>query len=363
MGKDNDPMNYGEKARLHDHFNSSFDATRYTPSGSIDVGARKLYYLDGSDAYANLRKMTISIQHVPTARSIYFKAFITNFIETFSPEWAEEKVYGRPDSIFLYKNTGRAFAIGYSIPASNAREAYENLGKVQMLTQFLYPSYEMAGEAQTIAQSPLLRLKVMNLGRKINPTAGPQAIADKERYKIYNNYRSDPASSEGLLGVLTTLTVDHHLHDVGAFVKASNTILPKLIDLTFDFKVIHEHPVGWDAQDQFGPGGANELFPYGVRLDDPFAKTRAKHPTATTWDALQKAFEQDEKDQAKAQAQLEQHRAARERFANTSSRRAGRMLTREGQRQMRGGPSRFNEEETSALVDTFLDLPSGEDES
>ena len=354
-GEKDNKMSAAEKAKLHDYFNSSFDATRYTASGSIDMGRRKLHYLDGSDAYANLRKMVISIQHLPSGRSIYFKAFITNFVETFSPQWEEDQVYGRPDPIFLYKNTGRAFSMVYQLPASNAHEAYENLGKVQTLAKFLYPNYERVGEAQTISQSPLLRLKVMNLAQKVKSGVNPDPDEGNKPFDLYDNYSSDPASNEGLLGVLSTLTIDHHLGDVGGFVHSSNTILPKQIDLSFDFKVIHEHALGWDAEDNFGAGGANELFPYGVRLDDPFAKARAKHPTATTVDQMLEAFEQDKKDQAKAQAQLEAQMAAQKKFKNTSERQAQRKLERDATRQARGRDSRFSDEEQSALLDRWLD--------
>ena len=67
-GEKDNKMSAAEKAKLHDHFNSSFDATRYASGSMIEVGRRKLHYLDGSDAYANLRKMVISIQHLPSGR-------------------------------------------------------------------------------------------------------------------------------------------------------------------------------------------------------------------------------------------------------------------------------------------------------
>ena len=141
-------------------------------SGAVEIGdgklgpPRMLHYFDGSDAFANLRKMVISIQHVPTGRSIYFKAFIENFVETFNPNWKSEHLYGRADPIHMYENTERSFSLRYAIPSGTAHEAYENLGKVQNLTQFLYPNYtalinphtkQLDLEAQTISQSPLLR--------------------------------------------------------------------------------------------------------------------------------------------------------------------------------------------------------------
>jgi hypothetical protein len=40
--------------------------------------------VDGSDSLANLRHLTISFYHVPSKRSVSFKAFITAFNESYN---------------------------------------------------------------------------------------------------------------------------------------------------------------------------------------------------------------------------------------------------------------------------------------
>jgi len=80
--------------------------------------------------------------------------------------------------------------------------------------------------------------------------------------------------TEGLLGVLKSLTINHNLEgdkgvietggesheDVGVTQVMDGGILPKLINITFDFGVIHEHHLGWDDQGNF----SNNAFPYGL---------------------------------------------------------------------------------------------------
>jgi len=280
-----------EKTRQHDYFNSNFDSSKYKPI-TVGPAKRPSNFVDGSDAYANQRKLFISFQHVPTGRSVFFKAFITAFNEAFNSDWASETVYGRADPIYLYKSTQRQITLAFKIPASSQSEAYENLGKVQGLLQFLYPNYTEIQNAMTVAQSPLIRLKVMNLLRNTNdrfakmdasygssPTAPDPAVregaetgkTDLDNYANLQTWQSH----DGLLGVIANIAVNHNLEgDDGSFVVGTNALLPKFLDVNLTFNPIHEHPLGWDDNGVFaGTTGGNRkgqqrLWPYGVRLTD-----------------------------------------------------------------------------------------------
>ena len=223
----------------------------------------------GSDALANKVKLVISFHHVPSGKSVFFKAFITAFNETYAPDWTAETVYGRADPIYLFKNTVRRISLSFKVPAASSGEAYENLSRVQQLVQFLYPTYTDVNNANTISQSPLVRLKVMNLAREASTTttftqldaipepttaeefeaaAAEKAEITTEMPSGYTSYTSTTDSSKGLLGVINNLTIDHNLanSEAGVIEKAENTILPKLIEVNLDFSPIHEHPVGWN---------------------------------------------------------------------------------------------------------------------
>jgi hypothetical protein len=246
------------------------------------------FYVDGSDTMAN-KGFVIDITHVPSGRQIFFKAFIESYTETFSPEWAEETVYGRMDPIYQFKNTTRTLTVALKIPAASTSEAYENLAKVQALAQFLYPNYIEVGSATTIAQSPILRLGVMNIGRSQNqyyhsdpPLEGMREGSTYHRTGRTRDEDTAPdkygrGPNSGLLGVLTSLTINHNLAgDVGVIEQSAiltdgtssepvtgGSILPKLIEINFDFKVIHEHHLGWNQEGEF----SNEAFPYGLDFE------------------------------------------------------------------------------------------------
>ena len=96
-------------------------------------------------------------------KKVFFKAFITAFNETYTPNFNSTEVFGRTDPIQQYKNTTRNITLAWKLPAASESEAYENLGRAQSLIQMLYPTYLNVDSALTLSQAPLVRLKVMNL--------------------------------------------------------------------------------------------------------------------------------------------------------------------------------------------------------
>ena len=294
-------------------FLSNFNATRYFKNDKVSVGNTSMYTLDGSDAFANGRKMFISFQHAPTGKSVFFKAFITAFNEAYNSDWAAETVYGRADPIYLFKNTQRKITLAFKIPAYSQSEAYENLGKVQKLIQFMYPNYTDVQGAQTISQSPLIRLKVMNLLRNTNDrfsdmdqhygdspteTIDPENPLSEEKLARYSELQTWQ-SHDGLLGALDYVNVNHNLEgDDGSFVVGENALLPKLLDVNLSFSPIHEHPLGWDETDTFsahsGRAGQQRLFPYGVGLKDEGEITNVNIHNSATGQSVVSQIKADE---------------------------------------------------------------------
>tara|TARA_R100000315_G_C5229040_1_gene139984 strand:- start:867 stop:1883 length:1017 start_codon:yes stop_codon:yes gene_type:complete len=225
-------------------------------NAAYDGAADLSNLVDGSQALAN-KGYVIGFHHVPSATEVYFKAFITAFNETYASDWNSEVVYGRVDPIYMFKNTTRNITLAFNVPCSTEGEAYGNLAKIQTLLQFLYPTYENINSATTITQSPLVRIQVMNL-----LTKGKNGIAAGDGPKLYNDYRSTTdAASNGLLGAINNLSVNHNLEntEVGVIEKAEGTILPKMIEINLDFSAIHEQPLGW----QDGTF-RSQLFPYNA---------------------------------------------------------------------------------------------------
>ena len=284
-----------------------FDVRKYQNENSTLV--------DGSDALANKKELVISFYHEPSGRSVFFKAFITAFTETYNSNFTPHEAFGRTDPIYQYKNTTRKISLTFEVPAASEGEAYENLGRVSALEQMLYASY--AGDpnnALNITQAPLIRLKVMNLLQKQGNRNEQLDIDDpftEPTNSMYALYESTSDSTRGLLGIIDNLSVNHNIAgDDSVFHKTKvetdpktkksklvgvpNTILPKNIELSLGFSPIHETTLGWQGEKQI-----NSLFPYNVVTEqtDQKGNGTAANPLVAYKEevAKQKAEEQKRK--------------------------------------------------------------------
>lgn len=348
--------------------------------------------VDGSDSLANIRKLVISFYHVPSGRSVSFKAFITAFNESYNSNFTPHEAFGRTDPIYQYKNTTRKITLAFKVPAASESEAFDNLGRISAVERMLYPSYKEMHRATTLNQAPLIRIKVMNLltGKGFNNTpldtdttidlnAG---TAGNPRNVLYNSYKSTSDPTAGLLGVIDNFNVNHNLEgDDGVFYKREevvdpetgrkiakgvpNTILPKLIDVNLSFSPIHEGTVGWTESGQ----PMNSLFPYGI-LDENAEpeqleqfqnqqvayNRRVKKQNAI--DNLQKLRQQEQENAkaryTKANGELRMGRRSRDLLSNNKRRNASYYaydsIAEDAQRQQDleasvGGPIEFGEGE------------------
>jgi len=252
-------------------------------------------YIDFTDAYANQGKV-IEFTHVPSNTQVFFKAFITTFNETYSSNWKEETVYGRNDPIFQYQNTVRKITLAFKVPAATKSEAFENLGRISKLAQFLYPYYDNPNNAATIAQSPLIRIKMMNMiassARYADGMGGAAAQgrpAGQYGVQFGDLAKGGPpaaawantSASEALLGVVSNLSYAHNLDGDAGVIEFPGGVLPKLIEVNLDFAVIHESPLGWNTVKGLkGLHFRSKAFPYGIDLGDEENLEESKGPQA-----------------------------------------------------------------------------------
>jgi hypothetical protein len=312
----------------------------------------QIYYVDGSDAMAN-QGFTVSFMHVPSGNSVFFKAFITAFNETFSCDWSEEAVYGRADPIRMFKQNTRNITLALMVPAASEGEAFENLAKIQKLVSYLYPSYADTNNALTISQSPLIRMRVFNLATNAGAyynSAGsvnePETPNGNEGY-TYENLKKGlgpgrvegegegatrpvdgDVTGTGLLGIIKNLSINHNLEntDMGVFQYKGGNVLPKAIEINLDFGVIHEHPLGWNETGDF----SNNVFPYGANLEQSKPKTQtqlAKEMNAGAMGYISGALaQQREEEDERLNEQAKQIAQAKYLKANGKLNRHGRNL-------------------------------------
>ncbi len=218
---------------------------------------------DESDGFANKQGLWIDFFQVLSGKNVYFKSFVENINDSYASQWNQTEVFGRMDPISTFQGTTRNISFDLVIPAYSYEEAQINLQKVGTLASFLYPSYEVAGNATTMNAAPLIKIKFLNLimdaGGNVNTEQTP--MGDNTGGEMG---RGATAEEAGLLGTLSGLSINHDFQ-YGAFVDNNVGVFTKLISVSFDFQVLHQHAMGWDGETQ-------ELFaknfPYGQPVFD-----------------------------------------------------------------------------------------------
>jgi len=275
------------------------------PIQEVEKDAGNLFYVDGSDALAN-DGLTIDFEHVPSGTKVYFKAFISAFNETYSSDWSEEAVFGRADPIRMFKQTTRSITLAFLVPAATLSEGYENLTRVQKLVQFLYPNYRDVDNALSISQSPLIRLKLMNM------------ITDNksEMNGDFNNLTSGWSSegTKGLLGAITNVSINQNLDnpDYGVFHTYHGTIVPKMIEVALDFKVIHENHLGWTQDSEGNVAFSHVKFPYNAAAENGIGAPRTKVQLLAAQNQEAVAYTQGIREQRQADADFRSMQAAQD---------------------------------------------------
>ena len=224
----------------------------------------------GTDNLANNHFQHVEFYHLPSEYYVYFKAFLTSFSDKYSSQWKKTPVYGRMDDIATFTKTSRIISFGLQTVAASVQEAEQNMIRISLLLQMLYPEFEdgalvdkaakgqagTGGKVQsTIKGSPLFKIKFLNWIKGASSESIKKETAQPFGYG---------AQDSGLMGYLDGITVNPDL-DAGVF-QAGMSIFPKVVDLSFNFNVIHEHALGWkkSSSDRYSADPQTANFPYGV---------------------------------------------------------------------------------------------------
>ena len=212
---------------------------------------------------ANSKQYYIEFYHVPSKKSVKFKAYLTNFTDKFASDWNSEEVYGRMDPIVGFKGTKRNITLEWELPASSVAEAEENLQKCSLLFNMLYPKYNSSAPGAVVSAPPLFRVRFANL---IHDGSTPQTggVASAESSGIVCNIDGFQYSPE---------------MDDGFFEPAKGIVYPQAIALSCEMTVLHTHSLGWAEGGTHRTGGEN--FPYGLKGSSTGGADTTQDPAPT----------------------------------------------------------------------------------
>ena len=192
-------------------------------------------YSDPSDAM--YKAYAIDIFSVTSKKAVNFKAFITNFTDSFTCNWNSETGVGRMDPIQTFQNTTRTITLDFDVVASSLAEAKQNLLRCQRLAQMLYPTFQTPSSAGTKAQigasmaaPPYFKVKFSNLISRDGTGGGPGIMGNAAR-------------ASGLFCTIGGMDYSPDF-DVGVFTE-NGKIYPKYVPITLELTIMHDHALGW----------------------------------------------------------------------------------------------------------------------
>jgi hypothetical protein len=209
-------------------------------------------------AYPALRTnnfFTIKIKHIPTAQEVSFEGWVTAFSDNYNSQWTATPTYGRMDSLATFQGTQRSIQLGFDVVNDDIQTAQINLKKIAQLMKFLYPVYEGGPRSQqnVLKAAPLLSIRWTNL-----IAAAGSVDANLVGY-INGGIGYAPEMGEG--GFMAPLMQGTVMPPVAAGgegiteTQASTAAgianyIPKKVNLSFSFTVLHNHLVGWAPSDE-----------------------------------------------------------------------------------------------------------------
>jgi hypothetical protein len=92
---------------------------------------------------------------------LYFRAFLQEGLaETFSPEWNEDRYYGRVDPVPTYIGTTRTIDLSFDVVAWSPKDLPVMYKKLQKLQSMVYPLYDEEG---FLKSGPIIRMRIGDL--------------------------------------------------------------------------------------------------------------------------------------------------------------------------------------------------------
>ena len=231
-------------------------------------------FLENSPGAAAGTLLEILPVHIKNPPIIQFIAYLDQLSDSFSPEYRSEQPFGRVDPYYVWKSSKRTVSVGWSLVSSGMSMGLQNLNNLSWLLASLYPAYKEAETANSIAASPLFRVRYANL--IASPTNNGQGLLC-----VMNGVKVTPDTKQGYISINPQNLRNPRAANREALLlkeagfdtqvgEGDRLLIPKVIKLSTTLNVVHDHQVGWNQETGAWRGGRSAPgYPYlfGVKRD------------------------------------------------------------------------------------------------
>jgi hypothetical protein len=225
-----------------------------------------------------------------------FKAFLTDFNDSFKTNWNPKETMGRMDPIQTYKNTQRQISIAFDVPSHSEDESQFNFIQLQKLIMMQYPVYETTDlknissttstQAQPIVTTEttpnftitktILQPSRTNSQNSVSNPQGRFITSPPLLYIKFMNWVSEDIGhatgerdfygSDALVGIVSEVSFKPDLEQGFHFI--NNNLVPKLFTVSLNISVVHTQELGW-TKNVIGSGQELETHLFGQPIAIP----------------------------------------------------------------------------------------------
>lgn len=172
-----------------------------------------------------------------TYRTVYFRPIITSFAENFTPEWNKQQLFGRVDPVATYQSTGRGVSLGFKLIAFGPEDIKTIYQKLHWLKSMVYPEYD---SNLGYRSGPVVRMRIGDAINALGPEGG-----------------------RGLPGIIESLDFDY---TEAMWELKKGYKLPRHVDVSMQFTIIHDVPIGRGVEGKFGGlGTVNDEGQFSIK--------------------------------------------------------------------------------------------------
>ena len=202
-------------------------------------------YDDGTPNFVDSEKngMPFFFKDLRNNNFIIFRGYLSGIGDTFSPSWSEQGYIGRSDKNYIYQGADRSIALNFKLAAQTAQELDSIYYKLNKLTGLVYPEYMADHWIQTGGVKTADGNSIPTFKTRMKPPLARMRVGD-----LYGNPKG--ATRDGILGFLGSLS--YAFPDESPWETRHGQRVPKMIDVTVDWKVIHEQVPDWQYPEFYG---------------------------------------------------------------------------------------------------------------
>jgi hypothetical protein len=227
---------------------------------NVNFKKRSLENTSAAEAGSLLEIIPLHIKNPPV---IQFIAYISQLSDNFRLRTDSRQPYGRTEPYYIWQGNDRSIRMTLGIPNSSEAVALDNLNNMSWLAASVYPTYKERMSANSVAASPIYRIRYANLVASV--AGGGQGILCVLDGINYSFAVGDGYISIDATGEHAALIKSAGFDQVNR--SGDKLLIPKTITLGLNLSIIHDHAVGWDYETGNWRGGqAAPGFPYGFGL-------------------------------------------------------------------------------------------------